>query len=137
MYNVGQHFSSSFFSFFFIVVHVSTERERERRLEWVNRTAGQPDESTVRTHIHTDSIVRSFVLLLSISQMTRRVTTGERKRKKKMDACYYISMRIYIRICISITTLVFDQLYVQTRNGGKIEPWRKHGMSGEARRRMT
>jgi len=59
------------------------------------------------------------------------------KEKKKMDACYYISMRIYIRICISITTLVFDQLYVQTRNGGKIEPWRKHGMSGEARRRMT
>lgn len=36
-------------------------------------------------------------------------------------------------LCIYLLQLASDQLYVQTRNGGKIVRWREHGMAGEER----
>jgi hypothetical protein len=108
MYNLGQHFSSSFL-FFFVGVVVPLEKEK------MSEQAGRTDRRVNCSHAHTDSIV----LLLFISQMTRR------KNKKNRWTCI-------IHICkyIYLLRLAADQQYVQTRSGGKIVQWREQAVGG-------
>jgi hypothetical protein len=100
-------------SFFFCCVLVPMEKER------VSEQDGRTDRRVNCSHTYT----HSFVLLLSISQMTLK------KNKKNRWTC-----SIHVCKYIYLLQLASDQLYVPSEIGGKIVRWREHGMSGEEKK---
>ena len=114
MYNIGQHFSSSFLHFFFFGICLSLWREKKGVSEQDGRTHRQTSQLFAHTNIF-DHSSSSSSLPLSFSNDLK----GKNK-KNRWTCAVYIDANIYL------LQLASDQLYMQTISGGKIVRWREH-----------